>query len=82
MENLPEPPTAAKPVLLLYDGHISHANLGLIDWGLEHHVRLFCLLAHTSHVCQPLDVACFGPMESHFTSAKHREMKHHEVRIC
>ena len=80
-ENLPEKPTAESPVVLIYDGHVSHASLPLIDWGIEHHVKLFCLLAHTSHICQPLDVACYKPLETYFTGVKHRAMKSHTGRL-
>ena len=71
-------PTAAEPVLLIYDGHKSHVNIGIADWAIENNIRLFVLPAHTSHFLQPLDVACFGPLESLFTSSKHRLMKHHK----
>ena len=53
------------PVLLLYDGHRSNINLGIINLAQQEHVVLFVFPAHTSHVLQPLDVdvGCFGHYE-------------------
>ena len=66
---------AKNPVLLLYDGHKSHVNLGIIEWAKQEHVVLFVLPAHTSHVLQPLDVGCFGPFERIFNSMSHKFMR-------
>ncbi|XP_052283399.1 uncharacterized protein LOC127880180 [Dreissena polymorpha] len=74
MKYLPER-SPDKPVLLLYDGHKSHINLGLIDWAREHNVILFILPAHTSHVLQLLDVGCFGPFERIYNSVCHQFMR-------
>ena len=71
-------PTPEEPVLLIYDGHKSHVNIDISDWAIANNIKLFVLPAHTSHFLQPLDVACFGPLESFFTSRKHRLMKNHK----
>jgi hypothetical protein len=63
------------PVLILYDGHKSHINLGLIDWAKSQNIILFVLPAHTSHVLQPLDVGCFGPFERIYSSVCHKFMR-------
>ena len=73
LKYLPER-NAKNPVLLLYDGHKSHVNLGIIEWAKQEHVVLFVLPAHTSHVLQPLDVGCFGPFERIFNSMSHKFM--------
>ena len=52
--------------LILYDGHKSHINPALIQWAKERQIVLFVLHRHTSHKTQPLDVACFGPMQKIF----------------
>ena len=49
--------------LVLYDGHASHVTLSLIDWAKERNIILFLLSPHTSHILQPLDVGCFGPLQ-------------------
>ena len=65
------------PVLLLYDGHKFHVNLPLIDWAKKENIILFVLPAHTSHVLQPMDVACFGPFEKIYNAMSHKFMREH-----
>ncbi|WAR25274.1 hypothetical protein MAR_010978 [Mya arenaria] len=60
--------TRDRPVLVLFDGHKSHVNLTLANWGKQHNVVFFVLPPHTSHVTQPLDVGCFGPLKSFYYS--------------
>ena len=57
-----------KPVLLMYDGHASHVSPYLIQWAREHHIILFVLPPHTSHLLQPLDVGVFGPFKKFYYS--------------
>ena len=52
-------PTADKPVLLLVDGHSSHCTFDVIEAARDHHVILLTLALHTTHLCQPLDVAVY-----------------------
>ena len=63
--------SAELPVLLLYDGHMSHISLELIEWAQNQHIVLFVLPAHTSHVLQPMDIGCFGPFEAELFKANH-----------
>ena len=42
-----------KKILLIFDGHGSHVTNKMIE--------LFLLLAHTTHMCQPLNISVFGP---------------------
>ncbi|XP_052809384.1 uncharacterized protein LOC128237844 [Mya arenaria] len=55
--------TRDRLVLVLFDGHKSHVNLTLANWGQQHNVVFFVLPPHTSHVTQSLDVGCFWPFE-------------------
>ena len=50
--------------LIIFDGHKSHVSLTLTNWGKEHGIVFYILPPHTSHVTQPLDVACFGPLKA------------------
>ena len=43
-------------VLLLQDGHSSHASIELIELAKANNIHLLCLLSHTTHTLQPLDV--------------------------
>ncbi|KAH3855302.1 hypothetical protein DPMN_097868 [Dreissena polymorpha] len=46
-------------ILLLLDGHRSHVSFILAEWAKENGIILYVLPAHTSHLLQPLDVACY-----------------------
>ena len=70
-------PSPEDKLLLIFDGHKSHVSIKLLDWAKQNNVVLFVLPAHTSHVLQPLDVTCFGPMERSFNRGKHTLMKGH-----
>ena len=49
---------ADQKILLILDGHKSHISVGLSDWAKGNNFVIFVLLAHTSHILQPLDVSC------------------------
>ncbi|KAE8891606.1 hypothetical protein PF005_g24705 [Phytophthora fragariae] len=55
---------AARPQLLVLDGHFAHVSLAAVTFGEAHGVHLFVLPAHTSHFLQPLDVAVFQPFKA------------------
>ncbi|XP_062582670.1 uncharacterized protein LOC134244417 [Saccostrea cucullata] len=59
-------------VLLLMDGHKSHTSVGLVQWARDRNIILFILPAHTSHILQPLDVGCYGPMQKMYNSECHK----------
>ena len=54
---------ATGPVILFLDGHGSHIDFELVTIALKHHVILMCLPPHASHILQPLDVTCYGPLK-------------------
>ena len=51
------------PVVLFLDGHGSHIDFELVQTALKHCVLLMCLHPHASHILQPLDVTCYGPLK-------------------
>ncbi|KAE9309782.1 hypothetical protein PR003_g20432 [Phytophthora rubi] len=55
---------AARPQLLILDGHFAHVNYDAVLWAKRHEVHLFALPAHTSHFLQPLDVGIYQPFKS------------------
>ena len=59
-------------VLLMFDGHRSHVNIPVLEWAMAHNIELLVLPAHTSHLLQPLDVACFGPLQRIYNSECHK----------
>jgi hypothetical protein len=62
-------------LLLIFDGHKSHISVDLIDWAKEQKIILFILPAHTSHILQPLDVACFGPFQKIYNNKCQKLMR-------
>jgi hypothetical protein len=74
----------AKPVgvyrLLIVDGHESHRSVDFQDLCKEKKIITLCMPAHSSHLLQPLDVACFSPLKRLYgdeVSALARRRIHH-----
>lgn len=67
--------TEDQPLLLIFDGHKSHVTEPVMAWAKDHNVDLFVLPAHTSHVLQPLDVGCFGPMQHIYNAQCHKFLR-------
>ena len=59
-------------MLILLDGHKSHVSVDLIEWAKSKEIILFILPAHTSHILQPLDVACYGPLQKIYNNLCHK----------
>ena len=49
---------AARPFILLLDGHSSHYNINAIKLAAAARVMIFCLPPNTTHMLQPLDKEC------------------------
>lgn len=52
-----------RPLLLLLDGHSSHYQPQFVYRAAEEQIIVFCLPPHTTHLTQPLDKGCFGPLK-------------------
>ncbi|XP_053391999.1 jerky protein homolog-like, partial [Mercenaria mercenaria] len=72
--------------LVLYDGHRSHLSVDLIEWAQDNNIVLFVLPPHTSHVLQPMDIGCFGPLQlkysqecTTFARLNHRVVTRYDV---
>jgi hypothetical protein len=57
--------------LLVLDGHASHLAEPFNNYCYEHNIIPICMPPHTSHILQPLDVGCFGPLKQ----AYHKELE-------
>ena len=59
--------TYTKPVgayrLLIIDGYESHCSVEFQDRCKEKKIITLCMPPHSSHLLQPLDVACFAPLK-------------------
>jgi hypothetical protein len=52
-----------KKRLLTLDGHESHQSAEFIEFCKQNDIIPVCMPPHTSHLLQPLDVGCFGPLK-------------------
>ena len=56
----------ARPLLLLMDGHSAHYCPQVIRAAAKEKIILFTLPSNTTHLTQPLDKGCFGPLGDKF----------------
>jgi hypothetical protein len=49
--------------LLILDGHESYHSLEFQELCKENNIYTLCMLPHSSHLLQPLDVGCFLPLK-------------------
>ena len=68
---------ATRPLLLLLDGHASHYSPSFIREAAGSGVIVFCLPPHTTHMCQPLDSACFSVLKKEWDRSCDTYMAHH-----
>lgn len=61
-------PNVEKPCLLIYDGHLSHISIELVETAIQNNIIILKLPPHTSHLLQPLDVAVFRGVKSRWDS--------------
>ena len=52
-----------RPLLLIYDGHLTHISIELIEHARKEDIHIIKFPPHVTDVLQPLDVACFGPLK-------------------
>jgi hypothetical protein len=48
---------------LILDGYESHHSVEFEEYCKENKIITLCMPAHASHLLQPLDVGCFGPLK-------------------
>ena len=48
--------------ILIFDGHASHVSADFIQFPRKHKIVCLFLLAHSTHLLQPLDVLVFGSL--------------------
>jgi hypothetical protein len=49
--------------MLIIDGHESHNSAEFQQYCKDQKIVTLCMPAHSSHLLQPLDVGCFGPLK-------------------
>lgn len=55
--------TQGKYRLLVLDGHESHHSDDFEQYCKDNNILTLCMPPHSSHLLQPLDVGCFGPLK-------------------
>ena len=50
--------------ILIFDGHITHISLQVIDEVRNNNIHIILLPAHTTHFLQPLDVGVFSSVKT------------------
>ena len=55
-----------RPLLLLFDGHLTHMSIDTIDLAIEENISIIKLPAHCTDLLQPLDVCCFSPLKCYY----------------
>ena len=63
---------SARPVLLLLDGHSSHYCPDTIRVAAQHKIIVFALPPNTTHISQPMDKGCFGPLKEAWKHVCHQ----------
>ena len=54
------------PILLVFDGHMTHLSLANVELAKAENVSLIKLPTHCTDVLQPLDVSCFSPLKAKY----------------
>jgi hypothetical protein len=53
--------------LLILDGHESHLNQDFKDYCFKQKILTLCILPHSSHILQPLNVVCFSLLKRKYS---------------
>ena len=53
--------------LLVLDNHGSHTTIQFREFCNDNNIILLWMPPHSSHLCQPLDVGCFGPLKKAYS---------------
>jgi hypothetical protein len=61
--------------LLILDGHGSHHSARFEQYCKENNIVTLCMPPHSSHILQPLDVACFGPLKKAYSREIEKKMR-------
>ena len=52
-----------RPLLIIYDGHLSNVSISLIEKARQEDITIFKLPPHVTDNIQSLDALCFGPLK-------------------
>lgn len=63
--------------LLVLDNHESHTSVEFRSFCKEKDIVLLFMPPHSSHLLQPLDVGCFAPLKTAFSTQNQALIRHH-----
>src|SRR5882757_6029730 len=67
--------------LLVLDGHESHHSDEFEEYSKTHQIITLCMPPHSSHILQPLDVGCFGPLKKSYGRQIEHLMRQHCTHV-
>ena len=70
-----------RPLLLLLDGHSSHYCPDTVRLAAKEKVIIFALPPNTTHITQPLDKGCFGPLKACWKEECHNFMSDNPGKV-
>ena len=77
---------ASDTILVQCNGHRRHVANDLINWAKGNNIVLFVLPPYCSHISQPLDIGCYGPLQLkynqeclYFARVNHRRITRYDV---
>ena len=80
-EHFLEHAVAARPLLLLLDGHSTHFQPQLIRMARQKGVIILCLPPHTTHEAQPLDCGVFSPLKMQWRIVCHQFLQSNPGKV-
>lgn len=75
------PKTVGAYRLLVLDGHESHHSDEFEEYCKDNNIITLCMPPHSSHILQPLDVGCFGPLKKAYGRQIEEMMRAHISHI-
>ncbi|XP_065891048.1 uncharacterized protein [Dysidea avara] len=72
---------SCRPLLLIMDGHSTHLQPCVVRMAAKEDVILFCLPPHSTHLTQPLDKGCFGPLKAAWKEVCHEYMTNNPGKV-
>jgi hypothetical protein len=67
--------------LLIINGHKSHCLLEFQHYCKENKIITLCILSHSLHLLQPLDIACFAPLKCLYSNGISALARNHIYHI-
>lgn len=70
-----------RPILLLFDGHLSHLDIKTIEEARSNNITILKFPPHTTDLLQPLDRAVFGPLKTAWDKEIHVYQREHQQKL-